>query len=105
MEAQKAAVKAYLHTDEEDVWSLCAQCLSHLMHTGCEICIIPMQDWLHLDSHARINSPGTLGENWMWRMHRGQFHDQLEQLMAQPRQRSCAQRKTVKNLCTMKGGL
>lgn len=80
---EKAAVKAYLHTDEEDVWSLCAQCLSHLMHTGCEICIIPMQDWLHLNSHARINSPGTLGENWMWRMHRGQFHDQLEQLMAQ----------------------
>ena len=31
-------------------------------------CIIPMQDYLHLDNKARMNTPSTLGNNWMWRM-------------------------------------
>jgi len=29
--------------------------------------IIPMQDILMLDSSARMNVPGTVGENWLWR--------------------------------------
>lgn len=80
---RKDALKACLHTEEEDVWALCDLCIRTLMDSACTDCIIPMQDWLHLDSHARINAPGTLGENWMWRMHEGQFHDQLERQMAQ----------------------
>ena len=31
-------------------------------------CIIPMQDYLGLDDAARINTPGTLGDNWQWRL-------------------------------------
>ncbi len=27
-----------------------------------------MQDYLELDSSARINTPSTLGCNWKWRM-------------------------------------
>ena len=80
---RKDALKACLNTEEEDVWALCDLCIRTLMDSACTDCIIPMQDWLHLDSHARINAPGTLGENWMWRMHEGQFHDQLERQMAQ----------------------
>ncbi|MDI9519735.1 MAG: 4-alpha-glucanotransferase, partial [Bacillota bacterium] len=30
--------------------------------------IIPMQDILHLDGSARMNLPGTVGGNWLWRM-------------------------------------
>ena len=30
--------------------------------------IVPMQDWLHLDGEARMNYPGTVGGNWLWRM-------------------------------------
>lgn len=30
--------------------------------------IIPLQDILGLDSEARMNTPGTVGGNWMWRM-------------------------------------
>lgn len=29
--------------------------------------VIPFQDILNLGSHARINTPGTLGQNWCWR--------------------------------------
>lgn len=37
---------------------------------GCvaNTCIIPLQDYLHLDNQARINKPSTLGNNWVWRM-------------------------------------
>jgi len=30
--------------------------------------IVPMQDWLGLGSDARMNFPGTVGGNWLWRM-------------------------------------
>ena len=30
--------------------------------------IVPMQDWLGLGSEARMNFPGTVGGNWLWRM-------------------------------------
>lgn len=33
-----------------------------------ETAIAPMQDLLNLDGHARMNFPGTVGGNWLWRM-------------------------------------
>ena len=35
-----------------------------------------MQDVLKLDNWARMNTPGTLGENWRWRLVPGQFTDE-----------------------------
>ena len=34
----------------------------------CDTVIIPMQDILGLDGSARMNYPGTVGGNWLWRM-------------------------------------
>ena len=39
--------------------------------------MIPMQDYLCLGSEARINVPSTVGENWKWRLLKGQFTDEL----------------------------
>ena len=37
-----------------------------------DLAVIPMQDYLGLDSRARMNTPATLGgSNWQWRMKRG----------------------------------
>ena len=36
-----------------------------------DMAIIPLQDYLHLDERARVNTPSTLGKNWMWRMPKG----------------------------------
>jgi 4-alpha-glucanotransferase len=33
-----------------------------------DLCMIPLQDWLHLDNTARINHPSTTGKNWTWRV-------------------------------------
>lgn len=35
-----------------------------------DTCIIPIQDYLRLGEEARINTPGTVGGNWRWRLRR-----------------------------------
>ena len=50
-----------------------ANCVSHdmiraLSKSNAKFCIIPMQDLLCLDSSARMNTPGTIGDNWCWRV-------------------------------------
>lgn len=37
------------------------------------VAIFQMQDVLKLDDWARMNTPSTVGENWRWRMKKGQF--------------------------------
>lgn len=35
--------------------------------------IFQMQDLLHKDNQARMNFPSTIGDNWRWRMQKGEF--------------------------------
>lgn len=39
-----------------------------LFRCPCETVVVPMQDVLGLDGSARMNYPGTIGGNWLWRM-------------------------------------
>lgn len=39
-----------------------------------ELAIAPMQDFLGLDSSARMNTPGRTADNWQWRLRTGQLH-------------------------------
>ena len=41
-----------------------------VMRSAADTCIIPIQDWLGLDNSARMNTPGTVGINWSWRVKR-----------------------------------
>jgi 4-alpha-glucanotransferase len=43
--------------------------------------IIPLQDYLGLGSETRVNEPSTLGDNWKWRLQRGQFTKELAEEM------------------------
>jgi 4-alpha-glucanotransferase len=36
-----------------------------------------MQDCLHLDSGARMNTPGTVEGNWQWSFEWEQIHDDM----------------------------
>lgn len=45
--------------------------------------IIPLQDYLGLDSQGRINIPSTLGGNWMWRLNKNQLNKELAQKIKQ----------------------
>ena len=39
--------------------------------------VIPMQDWLCLDSSARMNTPGTANGNWKWRLDSCDFDESI----------------------------
>ncbi|MDR7870370.1 MAG: 4-alpha-glucanotransferase [Tissierellaceae bacterium] len=41
------------------------------------LAIASMQDFLGLDDSARMNTPGTLGDNWTWRIEKDQLTDDL----------------------------
>jgi 4-alpha-glucanotransferase len=44
--------------------------------------IAPMQDFLELGAHARMNTPGTIENNWQWKMQSGQLDDCLSHEIA-----------------------
>ena len=54
-------------------WEFVRAAISSVSDTA----IIPMQDYLGLGSEARINTPSTLGDNWKWRMKKGQLTEEL----------------------------
>lgn len=50
--------------------------VDNAMHSRANICIIPVQDCLHLDSDARMNTPGTTTGNWQWQFQWEQIEHQ-----------------------------
>jgi len=50
--------------------------IDNAMLSRAYICIIPVQDCLHLGSEARMNTPGTTTGNWTWQFQWEQIADQ-----------------------------
>ena len=42
--------------------------ISYGMKSKARMVIVPMQDYLSLDSSARMNTPGIPAGNWEWRL-------------------------------------
>lgn len=59
--------------DEDLSWDFIVMAMGSVA----KLCIIPIQDYLCLDESARINTPSTLGNNWVWRLKDGQISDNL----------------------------
>ena len=73
-----ALAKAYLGLNKEEgmVWGMIRGCMASVS----KLCIIQMQDYLELDSSARMNLPGTLSpNNWTWRAPEGFITEDLTQ--------------------------
>ncbi|WP_313339063.1 4-alpha-glucanotransferase [Sedimentibacter sp.] len=47
--------------------------IQSVINSKADIVIIPLQDYLHLGSGARINIPSTVGGNWTWRVKESQL--------------------------------
>ena len=47
------------------------------MMSAANTCIVPIQDWLGLDNSSRMNTPGTVDQNWSWRLLPGQITEEL----------------------------
>jgi len=53
----------HIESPEQGVWSVLRLAMSSVSF----LCVMPMQDVLMLGSSARMNTPGTVGDNWQWR--------------------------------------
>ena len=58
---------------DECVWGLIRAAQSSVA----DVCVIPLQDYLCLGNEARMNTPSTLGDNWKWRLTKGQLQDEV----------------------------
>lgn len=65
-------VQRYFNNDSPDSWQLIRKAAESVAH----IAIFPVQDLLNLPESARINKPGTLKGNWIWRMKPGALRQQ-----------------------------
>lgn len=61
--------RKYLHVDDNEGfnWAMIRAGMASVADTA----IFLMADYMGLDSSARINTPGTVGGNWQWRITRG----------------------------------
>ena len=64
-------VADYVDGEAMDKEELVRKLVRFVHMSPANMAIIPMQDYLILDSKARINTPSTLGKNWQWRMREG----------------------------------
>lgn len=78
---ERQMLKDYLHTDCDDDKTLLDMSIDCIMASKSDKCIIPIQDYLKLGNEARINQPNTLGHNWMWRLKKNDFSDELKHRM------------------------
>lgn len=71
----KNFAKRYMNirTNKDVEWEFIRGALASVSDTA----IIPIQDYLGLDTQARINTPSTLGTNWKWRLVKGQCSEEL----------------------------
>lgn len=73
-EASKDKLRRYMNTDANDVsWDFIRTCFGSVSN----LAIVPLQDILSLDSHSRMNTPGTPTGNWRFRYTSDKLNDHI----------------------------
>ena len=65
---EREPILRYLGIERPDADEVCDALIEKALTSRADLCIIPLQDYLHLGSEARTNIPGTVGDNWCWRL-------------------------------------
>ena len=65
-EGERCFAADYLGLCSDD--DICTTIIKAAYNSVANIVIIPIQDFLCLGSDARMNTPGTVGDNWKWRL-------------------------------------
>lgn len=79
IEKEREYARRYLGIDGREVhWEFIRAVLVSVADTA----IVPAQDLLGLGSEARMNRPGTVGDNWRWRLLPGQLTHDIAQRLA-----------------------
>ena len=71
-----AYAKEYLGLSEEEGYA--QGFIRAALSSVSRLCVMQMQDFLGLGAQARMNFPGTTGNNWKWRALQGSFTKKLE---------------------------
>lgn len=66
--------RKYLNTLSRNI---CGEMVRALFASVADIAILPLQDVLGLGSETRINTPGTSGGNWEWRVDETELTDEV----------------------------
>ncbi|MEG0712528.1 MAG: 4-alpha-glucanotransferase [Niameybacter sp.] len=74
-QAQTAYAKKYLRLDTDETYHF--GFIRGAWASNCILSLTQMQDVLGLDDEARMNTPGTLGGNWIWRMKKDALTNEL----------------------------
>ena len=65
---ERRAVLRYLDLHTRKAEKIAEALIRLALSSVSRVAIIPLQDYLGLDNRARVNTPSTLGNNWVWRM-------------------------------------
>jgi 4-alpha-glucanotransferase len=77
---EKAFARAYLAADGRDMSGTLARAV---LASVADTAVVPLQDVLGLGSEARMNTPGTVGRNWRWRVREEALADGPERRLAE----------------------
>ncbi len=75
-EVEKRFALEYLRMDDDA--DICKALIEAAYASAAGTVVIPMQDHLQLGSEARMNTPGTVGLNWKWRIRPQQLTETLK---------------------------
>jgi 4-alpha-glucanotransferase len=71
---EKDFCRRYLACDSSGIpWEM----IRAVWQSSARMAIAPLQDFMSLDTSARMNYPGRLGGNWRWRMVSNELSDEL----------------------------
>ena len=65
-------------SEEKVCWTL----IEAVYQSKANFVIVPLQDILCLDNQARMNYPGTVNGNWLWRYKRGDITEEMQGKLA-----------------------
>ena len=58
---------------------MCDKIITMAFASKAKLAMVAMQDWLDLDSDARMNTPSTNGGNWSWRLKKGELDERVSE--------------------------
>ena len=76
-DGERDFLRRYLNSMNTDYGALVWDFIREAYRSVADLCIIPLQDYLVKGAEARINTPGTAGENWQWRLRPNFLSDDL----------------------------
>ncbi len=80
---QRDFVRRYIHSENSDYGGFVWDFIREAYRSVCNLCIIPIQDFIVKGNEARLNRPGQAQGNWQWRMLPNFLSDELAYSIAQ----------------------